>query len=296
MSGSISNSSIRTGREADNPYYPPRARGGVAVRELWWRLVRRWQWPGAQKLIPAGVSPERFLAALAVPGFAFVAARHVRLGVVVMALAFVCAVVFVVFLGWPICWGAASLLMAVHMIGLAFLLEKAGAARRVKAVLVAVVLVGGCVYGPLFWGISRVFLPLQVDGRVAILKRQAPRELARGGWVGIRVPGGYADSIRLKGGIWLVRVLGVPGDVVEFSKDSYRVNGESFGALDYMPTKGRVVLGQDEWFVWSSLNIRNHGVDRERVSGFLMGYSVIPRSRVLGVPCKTWFGRKIELP
>lgn len=292
MSGSISSSSTRAGRAAGNAYYPPRSRGGTALREWWWRVVRTYHLPSAQILVPAGISPGWFLVSVAVPGFGFLAAGHPRVGLCAMAVSVVSAFVFLFTFGLPICWQVAAILMTVHIIGLAFLLRKSGAAGRLKSVLVAISLVGAIIYFPVYWGLSSLFLPLQVDGSAVIVRRQVPAVLKRGDWVALRMPSERADSIRMESGIWLVRLLGVPGDTVEFAGPSYRVNEESFRSLAYMPEKGRLVLGLAEWFVWPSLNIRNHGVGKTKVSEFLTGHSVISRDRILGIPCKTWLGRK----
>lgn len=209
-----------------------------------------------------------------------------------MAVSLVCALVFLVAFGLPICWQAATLLMTVHIIGLTCLFRKSGAAGRLKSVFVAIGLVGGLIYFPVYWGLSSLFLPLQVDGGTVIVRRHVPAVLKRGDWVALRMSGARADSIRMEGGIWLVRLLGAPGDTVEFDGPSYRINDESFRSLGYMPDQGRMVLGPENWFVWPALSIRNHGLQRERVSEFLAGHSVISRDRILGVPCKTWFGRE----
>ncbi len=297
MSGSISNSNIREGLEVGaSPYYPPRARSWAATRQVWWKIARFLRLPLLQCFVPPSVSPGQFAVALVVPGLAFLAAGYRRTGFAAIAACVAALLTFVVDFGLPSAWAAASVLMTMHCIGLALQIEKAGLARRIIAVPVAFLSILAFVYFPLQMVVERYFLPLETPDGLVIVKRPAPELIKRGDRVAISVPARNEGQLRIKGGIGLETVLAGPGDVVEFSKDSFVVNGEPFPRLDHMPESGRNILAEDQWFIWPSFAVNNRGVAPATISGYYAEYSVVPRSRILGISCKRWFWHKTALP
>jgi hypothetical protein len=100
-------------------------------------------------------------------------------------------------------------------------------------------------------------------------------------------------AVQVESGFGYGPVLATAGDRVEFSTNSFSVNGVTRPLLRYMPTAGEVVVPEKHWFVWPELAISiNRNVGDAAISDVMLKLAVVPESRFIGRPFKHWFGRR----
>jgi hypothetical protein len=224
-------------------------------------------------------------------------AGYRRTGYGTVGLFGVALLMFVIWFGQPLGWAAVTVIIALHSIALGVWLGRMVPQGRLIAVPVAFVVLMAGLYWPLEQGLSRLVLPVQTVDGVVIVNRLVPSTLQRGDLVAFRIAASTDRSqVRTRAGIGLERILAGPGETVRFSEDEFAIGKETWPRRDYMPKSGEIHLGPDQWFVWPTFQVRNHRVDEAGVAAVFLEHSVIPRSELLGVPCKRWFWRKAQLP
>jgi hypothetical protein len=291
-----------------SPYYPPRARWYSWFFYLWFPFRRVLH---LEKIhLPRGYSFSQFVLSLVLPGYACIAnGRHV-LGRAFMGVYFFSALVFAVALGYQLGNVGYGLMISAHASSLIFLeshwLRNSSFQLRFGLAVVTLLALWLGVYSPVVDFAQRHWLmPLQVKGEVVIVRRAlSPGHIQRGDRVMYRLPESETGEAHQAGGAVWVRggygfgpVLALAGDRVEFSTNSYSVNGVSQPLLPYMPTTGDVTVAEKQWFVWPEFDINGHGnVNGANITAVMLQLATVSENQFVGRPFKHWFGRRQIIP
>jgi hypothetical protein len=278
-------------------YYPPRARwysplltGGERLRK---RLaLDRLHWPN-------GLSPAAVVVSMVVPGAGFYFRAPRFWGRLALGLSVLLILVIVGGFGYPVAALGFGLLLSLHACGLVFVLDP----LLVDAIFRTRLLFGGgiliallcLVYLPGRDFIQRhLFLPLQVNGRVVVVKvMRLSTAWRRGERVAYSFGSHSEHQLVIHGGVSLGPVLAAPGDHVQFSASDFEVNGFSQPRLALMPSAGAFVVPEKHWLVWPEVAISGHGqVPTSDVAEALLNLCTISEDQFVGKPVRRWLWRK----
>jgi hypothetical protein len=261
--------------------------------------------------LPSDLSTLQFFLSLIAPGYAFFVNGRWVLGWVFLGTYFVSAIVFVVALGYQIGGIGYGLMISAHATSIIFLeghwlRERCEFGYRLMLAVVTLLAVWQAVYAPAVDFVERHWvMPLRVRGNVVIVHQSASAQaVRRGERVLYTMRESQAGNAHENGGAVLVRagfgwgpVLAVAGDRVEFSTNSFSVNGVSRPLLPHMPQGGEFVLPEKHWFIWPELDINGHGNASEAtISTMMSELAVVPEDQFIGKPFQRWFGRRQILP
>jgi len=305
-------------------YYPPRAserwispRSGQAIDRAWLALRRAFfRSPlGAEAFL--SLSGIDLLLCLLVPGRGYSILGHHLLGRLFLGGWAVCGLMAFAFLpselmlGWAI-GGMAS----CHASGVGFLLlrqvEDAEGSPprlhlRIAVPFVCWLAFAALVYWPGFGLVRRNLAnPLRItveDRTVVFNPRARPGDVHRGDLVAFHSPGFSIGGngqipVRAAEGPMLGRVVGLPGDRVEFTPKSVRVNGRAGPRESTMPLEGTVVVEKGAWMVWPTVRLRVNnagGQDTASITAAFLMISRVPQGDFLGRAYDRWFFRRQDL-
>jgi hypothetical protein len=277
-------------------YYPPRAHWySPFLNGASW--VRRRLALGHIHL-PSGISLGEAMAGILFPGAAFYVCGRRRWGQVAIGLSAALLFANVAWFGSQTANAAFGLLLSLHASGVAFLCDKMLPVpqfrTRLVLALAVLVLLACVVYLPARALVQeRLFFPLRVNGRVVIVRREAPSiRLNRGDVIAYSFEGFQESELIVRAGFGLGPVLALPGDRVRFTKMTFEVNGKPQARLDPMPESGEFIVSERHWFVWPEFGIHGHGNVIGRVPETLLRLSNISEQQFLGQPCHWWFWRQ----
>jgi hypothetical protein len=135
---------------------------------------------------------------------------------------------------------------------------------------------------------------MRIENRVIVVRKLAHAgALKRGDVIAYNLGGVYRDGVNAHGGPTLGKILGLPGDRIDFSPESFAVNGIAQPRLPHMPASGGMVVPENNWFIWPNLAITGgHGnVGEAMISDIMLQMAAVPQSDFSGKPFKRWFGR-----
>lgn len=288
----------------DSPYYPPRARWYSPLLGTWSLLRRRM---GLDRLhLPGEISVAAFIACLFVPGLAFIVHKERVIGRAVLAGYGLLALVFTVWLGYPVANVAFGLMLAAHVSSITFLvnpwLVEARFAFRMVTGLLLLLVVGGGLYAPLRNELqTKFFMPLRIKDNVVVVQMfSSPRSVRRGDWIAYSLEGQrigdahqFGGAVQLRDGLGLGPVLAVAGDRVRFTPQAFEVNGVAQKSRPHMPAKGELVVPEKCWFLWPEVVISGRGNAAETtIANALLGLATVRESQFNGKPLKRWFWRR----
>ena len=284
-----------------SPYYPPRARWhGFLFRRadrLLWRFNLD---PGAQW----AETTETSVAAFLVPGLAFYLRGPRWLGKVTLVVCALLLVVFVVCLGQPAASWAAAALLSIHASGVLHryrpLIGKSLPYRMSASVIATLLLLVG-VYLPARFLIARfLVMPLTVDNHPLVVRTVFSRAaLNRGDWVAYQLSSGNTDMILWESArLDVGQVVALPGDRVELSGRTLRVNGVVQEPFALLYGERSFVVEPGQWLVRPNVMVSaNHAFsDPSIFTDTLLRNDLVSNSRMVGKPFQTWFGRHQTLP
>ncbi len=293
--------------ELTSAYYPPRARWYSPLFCFWFPFRRVLH---LEKIhLPRGYSFHQFVLSLLLPGYAMIANGRRILGRAFMGAYFFAALVFAVALGYQLGNIGYGLMIAAHASSLIFLeshwLRNSQFQLRFGLAIVTLLALWLGVYSPAVdFAQSHWLMPLRVRGQVVIVQRAiSPGRIQPGARIMYRLPeaetgeahGGGA--VRVQGGYGFGPVLALAGDRVEFSTNSYNVNGVSRPLLPYMPTGGEVIVAEKQWFVWPEFDISMRGnVNGANITAVMLQVATVSENQYAGKPFRHWFGRRQILP
>jgi hypothetical protein len=284
-------------------YYPPRARwygrflyGGQA-------LLRRI--PFERLRLPGGFNPRQFLMAVVLPGYVFFVLRRPRLGQVVLGaygFFFLVALVWFGSAGTNLAFG---LMVALHALSWATLLEvwmePPDWRRRLLLALFAALLVATTIYLPAQRFIqTHLVTPLRIGATTLLITPTRVISLQPGMTGIFRVDEGGAPGLRIRQGFVVAEILGQPGDRIRFRNGLYYVNEQIRTALPQMPAEGEWVVPENHWFIWpfSSIGIQGNlgAIDPTTAHATLRDLAMVSKSTVVGRPLRWWFWRNLYVP
>jgi hypothetical protein len=225
-----------------------------------------------------------------------------KTGAAVMIVYVALIVTFLVALGFAASNIAFGLMISAHATSVALLLQRwlqpESLRWRMVLSVVALAFVGLGVYGPLRERILERFLPLRVGEQVIVVRPlTAAVRVGPGDVVAFRLAYTRLDGpIFLAEGYGIERVLAVAGSRVVFNPDGYEVDGERRPRLEFMPSTGEMIVPQKHFFVWPRLDIVNRAGPGVNVSGAIVQIAMIHEDKIVGRPCRHWFGRRQALP
>jgi hypothetical protein len=290
--------------EADSDFYPPRARWYSPVFHLWFELRRLFHLEKVR--LPMGFTSAQVVLSLVIPGFSLVANGRRLLGWSMLGLFCLSGLVAVVALGYPIGGLAYGLMIAAHATSIVFLETcwirdscQFGYRLALSGLTLLVVWLG--VYAQGRGYVERHWLmPMRVRGQVVIVQRAVPPgDVRRGDAILYRMGEGYSGdghrggAVQVRAGFGWGPVLAVAGDRVDFSTNSYAVNGVAHPPLPHMPREGGLVVPEKQWFIWPEFDISGPGnVGEASLAGMLLQMATVSENRFIGKPFKHWFWRR----
>jgi signal peptidase I len=285
----------------DSPFYPPRARWYGRLWQSAETLKRRL---GMERLHrPSLTSTHDFVAGLVVPGWAFYLQGRRLVGKAIMGGYLLAALVFIIWLGYPFANLISGLMVGAHVTSILFLLRRQLAGlhwgMRLLIPLGIMFAVTQLVYLPMLGLVqNHLFLPLRVHGQVFVVQRQtSSRSIHRGDAIAYRLEEFRFEMYRVEEGFGLDRVIGLPGDTIQFLPDRFTVNGVPYGLYPNMPKAGEWVVPEKHWFVWPNFAITGHGAtDGAYVSELIRANGMVDQTRFVGRAYAHWFGRRQSIP
>ncbi len=300
-------------------YYPPRAQDRWLGRILGQRLDRLRIWLRlrfsrsflATPLVLSFNAPELLLCLL-IPGEPYRRLGQRTLGRVFLIIWWAWALVLLIFLGSPTLNGfAVSGMISCHASGLGFLYLRdretsrgypAGLRVKILAQLVAWLFCAGLLYWPGYrFFENTVARPMFIPGEnssVVFDPHAARADVARGDLVAFKNESFRLDrGARLAGGLMLGRVIGLPGDRVEFGPHRIRVNGHDAERLPTMPTEGELVAAPGEWLVWPTVKLPGYeGSDSGAMAETYLRLANVPQQNFVGRAFRRWFFQRQDQP
>jgi hypothetical protein len=296
--------------EPVSPYYPPRSSflsrlvGAVRglTRQVGWR----------PEYLPENLTLRRLLLGLAVPGYSYwldgvrLPARLILggwlLGLAVFLILQTAPAVRVLMFQFDPAYLAFGLIISLHSTSANYLIARAWKvsetrARILTAVLVTLILICG-VYFPIWQLVQHYwFVPVEIAGtRLVIDPRASPLKVQRGDVVLYRIAGSYDNSVLVRAGLGLQRVLGVPGDHVRFQPKTFEVAGRRLPLLPEMPQSGELDVPEKHWFIWPTLNTGGHGnLAGQRQAAYLQ-LALVDQADFAGRLYPRWFFWKQVMP
>ena len=292
-------------QEDASSYYPPRARWYSRFFVPWF-AVQRALHLGRIRL-PSGLSTVQFFLSLILPGYAFFANDRRVLGWAFVAVYLYATLLFIAALGYLIGNVGYGLIIAAHASSIIFLeghwlRERCQFGSRLALAVVTLLVVWLAIYAPLVGFAERHWIvPLRVRDKVVIVQRRVLMQaIKRGDFVVYSMrEGGAGDAhrgggaVRVQAGFGWGPVLAVARDRVEFSTNSFAVNGVARPLRPHMPMSGDLVVPEKHWFVWPELDINQNGNTSEAtISAMMLQMAVVPEAQFVGKPFKRWFGRR----
>jgi len=209
--------------------------------------------------------------------------------------------IFFIWLGYPMANVAFGLLLSAHAASVVFLLNPwlAGTRFLFRVVfgLVALIVVGVCIYGPLRSQLQAHYLmPIRMKDQVVVVRRSAsPSSVKRGDWIVYSIPHGGRDGLYVAQGWGFGPVLAIAGDQIRFSTNAFFVNESALPLRPHMPTKGEIAMQKNHWFIWPDLAIRGDG-NRVAITPTMLQLAQVPESAFFGKAFEHWFWRRQTLP
>lgn len=286
-------------------YYPQRARWYSRIFYPWFALRRALRLERIH--LPSGLSTVQFFLSLVVPGYAFFANGRRILGWAFLAVYFNAILLFIAALGYLVGNVGYGLIISAHASSIIFLeghwlREGSRFGYRLALAVVTLLVVWLAVYAPMVGFVERHWLmPLRVRDHVVVVQRLVSTQaIKRGDFVmySMRSSGagdahGEGGAVRVQAGFGWGPVLAVAGDRVEFSTNSFSVNGVSRPLRPHMPTSGELVVPEKHWFVWPEVGIYQNGNTSEAtISTMMFQLAVVPENQFVGKPFNRWFGRR----
>lgn len=258
-------------------------------------------------LMPDTVTFPGLAGGFLVPGLAIYLRNPGRSGKAALAVCALLLLVFFVFLGFPVANAAFTLLLCIHVVGFVAycspLLAGSSWTSRLVASLLLCVATIVLVYLPLQNMFERhLFIPVRLRGHVIVVRCfRSPAVIHRGEWIAYRVSMAYDSfntgaahgSVLLQDGINLAPVLAVQGDHIQFTPQSFSVNGVAQPRQKYMPVSGELTVPENCLFAWTDMNMDGHGnVPESNITAVTMQVATVHREQFIGKAFHHWFWRR----
>jgi signal peptidase I len=280
-----------------SPFYPPRARWHGRLYHRVEAVKHRLHLERLQR--PDFISARNFLAGLLVPGLAFYADGQRSIAKAIICGYLLAGLIFLIWLGYPFANLISGLMIGTHVTCILYLLRRqlSGAHLAIRLLVPLGLLLGlsQLVYMPLLGLVqNHLFMPLQMHGQVFVVQRQTfPLSVRRGDCIAYQVAEFRLGMYRVEAGYGLDRVIGLPGDRIQFMTNQFLVNDVPHPLQPHMPRTGEWVVPKKHWFVWPNLAITGHGAtDEKYLSELYRTNGMIDQSKFVGRSYSHWFWRR----
>lgn len=278
-------------KAAASPFYPPRAGRSRYLYKALDGIRRCLHRSQIGQNLSVDYPPAGFLKNCLVPGFGFRVAGWDRLARAGLTCWLVALVIYFLWIGRGMATVALALLLSIHASSILCAVSRAWPQclllTRLLIAATVVISLNQFVYGPVLSVVARsAILPIWYqDGFYVINRTPWGRDLRRGDLVAYRIHA-QSGAARIMEGIGIDQVIGLPGDVIEFTRAELRINGAPYPKREGMPNAGRLALPRNYWFVWPTLqNTAMHGVvDASVISAATFAAGTVPRENILGKP------------
>lgn len=199
-------------------------------------------------------------------------------------------------LGWPSAGWAGGTMITLHGLGIANYfysgkLRPPPTHQRARYAIVVVLV--GLVYS--FAGralLGSFVIPLQTENDVVLVDtRSRPVHPSRGDVVAYRMAEWRSGHFMLRNGLYLGRVIALPGETIAFGPGTFSVNGLSQPRRQGMPKQGKLTVPRNQTMVWPIGLNREFDYEKESAD-FAQRATLLPDSAFVGRPYKRWFLRK----
>ena len=281
----------------DSPYYPPRARWYSPIFAIGYSIRRL---TGLDHFhMPDAISAPAFIAGLLVPGVAFKVRKERLIGRAILLGWGLLAIVYLVWLGYPIANLAFGLMLSAHVTSILFLLNpwlaEARFGYRLMLSFLLLLVVGAGLYTPLRRQLqARAFMPLHTGQHVVIVQSLSPaHSVRRGDWIAYSVGGDGSPGLRINEGFGLRPVLATAGDHIRFTPKTFEINGIACKSLPNMPVTGELVVPEKHWFLWPEIAISGQGHTPEAtIASAMLRLAIVGETQFIGKPYQRWFWRR----
>jgi hypothetical protein len=255
--------------------------------------------------LPRGMSVQQVVVSLVLPGFIFFALGQRRVGKIVLGVYGFCFLVTLVWLGSAFANVTFLLMVALHGMSWAGLvetwLEPGTWQRRLLLALAATLVAATFLYLPFQRFVQHhLVMPMSIAGRTLLVVPESGRQLQPGETGIFRVEASAVPGVHVAAGFVITEILGEAGDHVHFETGSYRVGGISHPALPQMPVAGEWVVPENHWFIWpfSGIGIQGNlsAVNPAAASAVIQDLAFVPTSHAVGRPLRWWFWRRLYVP
>lgn len=274
-------------------YHPPRAPWYRNLREAWYGLTRLDRVP-----LPGRLGWWPVIRGVLVPGQGWGIMGKGNAGRAVMAGWLVCLVLGLALLGTGIASVLFGVMIFLHTTGLVVLfgpwIASCGWVTRLASGLGMAALLTVFLYMPVqSWTHRNWFLPVTMEGRVVVVQvLNDPGQVRRGDWVLYRQDSVNAGGVRLREGLSMGPVLGMPGDEVAFLPTGVRSGGRVWPRQEGMPELGSVGVSTDSWMIWPRWRVLVlQGLPPEVAHDLALQQSVVAQEKLVGRPFRHWFFR-----
>jgi hypothetical protein len=136
---------------------------------------------------------------------------------------------------------------------------------------------------------ERIVVPVTGPTSVLLINPHAQtHDLLPGETVAYNLDAIRVSQVRITAGLYLGRVLALPGSEIEFTPSHYRVDGIAHPSLPHMPSSGKVTVEAGRSFIWPSVFLFS-GDPGTR--SFPLSGGLVADSALVGRPYKRWFWR-----
>ena len=282
-------------------FYPPRSRGWGRLRLL--SFAVRGIFYASPWEIPQGTG--RTLLGCIVPGYSFRTSGWPTVARIIGIVYTLLAIIYIGALGFWLSGASLGLMIALHTISMivAFrtLTDEKELAARVRFALLALLL-AGLMYFVAQSFIGRVITPLRYDGKVYVVNGlTSAKDVKKGQTVAYHMNGTQQtfETAEAHGVVWVQsgygfgKVLGVPGDRIEFTKKALLVNGVAHPRQARMPEQGERIVPEKQWFIWPEFAITVRGDAAGIQANVLVSrMGMVDQQDFRGEVFRHWFWRK----
>jgi type IV secretory pathway protease TraF len=250
----------------------------------------------------AGLPLRHWLPSLIIPGWIFFATGYRWIGRTVMAAYATAAFLFLALLGTSFANVLFGLMLGAHAISILWLIQHAlgrvSFGVRLAASGTILYALSSLVYWPTLSELERsLFMPLQTPRGVIVVKPSPAPSVRRGDTIIYRIQADRDGGVIIEAGYGIDRVLALPGDRIEFTREGLHVNGQWIMRHLAMPASGSRTIPQNCWYVWPSFDIQSRGtVPAQMTTQGYLAAALVPQSEYVGKPFRHWFGRRQHLP
>jgi hypothetical protein len=289
---------------ADDPseFYPPRAGGLAWLRPAWYRFRKALN---AERLTP----PEgvwTICAGILIPGIGLHSVGLHSLSRLIMASYGLALLIFLAGLGYSIATLALVAMIFMHVTSVCYLQRRffpeTVLSTRITFALGMLLLVSLGLYWPARIVTEKIILPLHTPaGVVVVNSRASSAQIRTGDAVAFRVAplsgrfdnGTDHGAVIVEAGYGFGAVLGLSGDVIQFTPTNYFINGQPRRREKAMPETGQFTIPPKSWFLWPDFAIYGNGrAAQMQAEELFRALGVVAQTNFVGRPFQRWFFRR----